>query len=342
MRRRTLGGTGISVSDHALGAMMLGTPGTNTDPDDCVRIIHRALDAGINLVDTADVYGDGASEEIVGRALKGRRDEVVLATKAGLPLGGDPNRQGGSRRWLTRALEDSLRRLGTDHVDLYQLHRPDPHTDLDETLATLSDFVRAGKVRAVGTSTFPAELQVEAQWTAERRGHVRPRTEQPPYSMLGRGVEAALLPTAQRYGLGVLVWGPLSAGWLSGRIRSAGDIDLSAGRTAIERHKFDVSLPHNARKLEAVRALTRLADEAGLELRHMALAFVRAHPAVTSVLLGPRTMQHLESLLTGTEVTLGADVLERIDAIVPPGTDVNPDDFYYTPPALADPALRRR
>ena len=340
MRRRILGGTGISVSDHGLGAMMLGL--TNTDHEDCVRIIHRALDAGINLVDTADAYGSGINEEIVGRALKGRRDQVVLATKASLPMGEDPNQRGNSRRWLTRALDDSLRRLGTDHVDLYQLHRPDPHTDIDETLSALTDFVRAGKVRAVGTSTFPAELQVEAQWTAERRGHVRPRTEQPPYSMLARGVEAALLPTAQRYGLGVLVWGPLSAGWLSGRIRSAGDIDLSSGRTAIERHKFDVSLPHNARKLEAVRALTELADEAGLELRHMALAFVRAHPAVTSVLLGPRTMEHLESLLTGSEVTLSADVLDRIDEIVPPGTDVNPDDFYYTAPAVADAALRRR
>ncbi|MFI8852564.1 aldo/keto reductase [Streptomyces sp. 891-h] len=340
MQRRILGGTGISVSDHALGAMMLGT--ANTDVDDCVRIVHRALDAGINLVDTADVYGNGASEEVVGRALKGRRDEVVLATKGHMPMGEDPNRSGNSRRWLTRALDDSLRRLGTDHVDLYQLHRPDPHTDIDETLGALSDFVRAGKVRAVGTSTFPAELQVEAQWAAQRGGHVRPRTEQPPYSILARGVEAALLPTAQRYGLGVLVWGPLSAGWLSGRIRSADDIDLSAGRTAIERHKFDVSLPGNARKLEAVLALSELAEEAGIELRHMATAFVRNHPAVTSVLLGPRTMEHLESLLTGAEVTLSTEVLDRIDEIVPPGTDLNPDDFYYTPPALADAALRRR
>ncbi|MBO8186533.1 aldo/keto reductase [Streptomyces spirodelae] len=340
MQRRILGGTGISVSDHALGAMMLGT--ANTDVDDCVRIVHRALDAGINLVDTADAYGNGASEEVVGRALKGRRDEVVLATKGHLPMGDDPNQSGNSRRWLTRALDDSLRRLGTDHVDLYQLHRPDPHTDIDETLGALSDFVRAGKVRAVGTSTFPAELQVEAQWAAQRGGHVRPRTEQPPYSILARGVEAALLPTAQRYGLGVLVWGPLSAGWLSGRIRAADDIDLSAGRTAIERHKFDVSLPGNARKLEAVLALGELAEEAGIELRHMATAFVRNHPAVTSVLLGPRTMEHLESLLTGAEVTLSTEVLDRIDEIVPPGTDLNPDDFYYTPPALANAALRRR
>ncbi|MDJ1134118.1 aldo/keto reductase [Streptomyces iconiensis] len=341
MEYRFLGGTGISVSEHALGAMMLGQ--TNTDHDDCVRIIHRALDAGINLVDTADVYaGAGLNEEIVGRALKGRRDDVVLATKGHMPMGEDRNMRGNSRRWLTRALDDSLRRLDTDHVDLYQLHRPDAHTDIDETLSALSDFVRAGKVRAIGTSTFPAELQVEAQWTAERRGHVRPRTEQPPYSILARGVEASLLPTAQRYGLGVLVWGPLSAGWLSGRIRSAADIDLSGGRTAIERHKFDPALPGNARKLVAVEKLSQLAEEAGMPLRHLATAFVRAHPAVTSVLLGPRTMEQLEGLLSGAEVKLSADVLDRIDEIVPPGKDLNRDDFYYTAPALTDPSLRRR
>lgn len=341
MEYRTLGGTGISVSDHGLGAMMLGH--SNTDEADCHRIIHRALDAGINLVDTADVYaGAGLNEEIVGRALKGRRAEVVLATKGHMPMGEDRNMRGNSRRWLTRALEDSLRRLGTDHVDVYQLHRPDPHTDIDETLSALSDFVRAGKVRAIGTSTFPAELQVEAQWMAERRGHVRPRTEQPPYSMLARGVEGALLPTARRYGLGVLVWGPLSAGWLSGRIRSAADIDLSGGRTAIERHKFDPAIPGNARKLEAVAALSKLAEEAGMPLRHLATGFVRAHPAVTSVLIGPRTTEQLEGMLSGAEVTLSADVLDRIDEIVPPGTDLNRDDFYYTPPPLADASLRRR
>lgn len=341
MQRRILGGTGMSVSDHALGAMMFGGL-SGTDDDEAVRIIHRALDAGINFVDTADVYSDGGSERVVGKALKGRRDDVVLATKGHLSMGPDANQGGNSRRWLTRALEDSLRRLGTDHVDLYQVHRPDPHTDIDETLAVLSDFVRSGKVRAVGTSTFPAEQLVEAQWTAERRGHVRFRTEQPPYSMLARGVEAAVLPTAQKYGAGVLTWGPLSAGWLSGRIRSAADIDLSGGRTAIERHKFDPDLPANARKLEAVTRLTKLAEESGLPLPHLATAFVRAHPAVTSVILGPRTMDHLDSLLAGADVTLSADVLDRIDEIVPPGTDVNRDDFYYTPPALADASLRRR
>ncbi|MET9292073.1 aldo/keto reductase [Streptomyces sp. NPDC003077] len=335
MKRRILGGTGISVSEYALGAMMFGAWG-NTDHDESVRIIHRALDAGINFVDTADIYSAGESEEIVGKALKGRRDDIVLATKFHNPMGPDDNHRGNSRRWIVRALEDSLRRLGTDHIDLYQVHRPDPATDIDETLSALSDLVRAGKVRAIGTSTFPAEQIVEAQWAAERRGHVRFRSEQPPYSLLARGIEAAVLPTAQRYGMGVLTWGPLSAGWLSGR-------DLSAsGRAALEQAKFDLSVPENARKAEAVTALSELAEEAGLPLPHLATAFVRSHPAVTSVIIGPRTMDQLDSLLDGAEVTLSEDMLDRIDEIVPPGTDLNKADAYYVPPALSDASLRRR
>ncbi|MGX7757663.1 aldo/keto reductase [Streptomyces angustmyceticus] len=335
MQRRILGGTGISVSEYALGAMMLGAWG-NTDHDDCVRIVHRALDAGINFVDTADVYAAGESEEIVGKALKGRRDNVVLATKFFNSMGPDANHGGNSRRWIMRAVEDSLRRLDTDYLDLYQVHRPDPATDIDETLSALSDLVRSGKVRAIGTSTFPAEHLVEAHWTAERRGHVRFRTEQPPYSMLARGVESAVLPTAQRYGMGVLTWGPLSAGWLSGRALSA------SSRAGMESRKFDLSVPENARKAEAVGALSEVAAQAGLTLPHLATAFVRAHPAVTSVIIGPRTLDQLDSLLDGAGVTLDADVLDRIDAIVPPGTDLNPADSYYQAPALADASLRRR
>ncbi|MGW8396670.1 aldo/keto reductase [Streptomyces lydicus] len=335
MQRRILGGTGISVSEFALGAMMFGAWG-NTDHDDCVRIIHRALDAGINVVDTADVYAGGESEEIVGKALKGRREDVVLATKFFNPMGPDANHGGNSRRWIVRTVEDSLRRLGTDHIDLYQVHRPDPATDIDETLSALSDLVRSGKVRAIGTSTFPAEQLVEAQWTAERRGHVRFRTEQPPYSMLARGIEGSVLPTAQKYGMGVLTWGPLSAGWLSGR-------DLSASsRAGLESQKFDLSIPENARKAEAVTALSKVAAEAGLTLPHLATAFVRSHPAVTSVIIGPRTGDQLESLLEGAGTTLDAATLDRIDAIVPPGTDLNRADLYYLPPSLTQPSLRRR
>ncbi|REK86694.1 aldo/keto reductase [Streptomyces inhibens] len=335
MQRRTLGGTGISVSEYALGAMMLGAWG-NTDHDDCVRIVHRALDAGINFVDTADIYAAGESEEIVGKALRGRREDVVLATKFFNSMGPDANHGGNSRRWIVRAVEDSLRRLDTDYIDLYQVHRPDPATDIDETLSALSDLVRSGKVRAIGSSTFPAEQIVEAQWTAERRGHLRFRTEQPPYSMLARGVENAVLPTTQRYGMGVLTWGPLSAGWLSGR-------DLStSSRAGLETLKFDLSIPENARKAEAVGALSKVAAEAGLSLPHLATGFVRSHPAVTSVIIGPRTLDQLDSMLEGSEVKLDADVMDRIDAIVPPGTDLNRADNYYVPPAVADPALRRR
>jgi aryl-alcohol dehydrogenase-like predicted oxidoreductase len=337
MERRVLGGTGISVSGFALGAMMFGAMG-NPDHDESIRMIHTALDAGINFVDTADVYSRGESEEIVGKALAGRRDDVVLATKFGLPVSGDPNRQGASPRWIARALEASLRRLGTDYVDLYQLHRPDYSTDLDETLGALSDLIRAGKVRAIGSSTFPADLVVEAQWVAERRGHHRFRTEQPRYSILSRAIEGTVLPAAQRHGMGVLTYGPLSSGWLSGRA------DPTRGhRTTFAPQVFDLNIPANQSKLEAVGALTKLATEAGLPLTHLATAFVRSHPAVTSVIIGPRTPAQLADLLAGANVVLSEEVLDQIDEIVRPGSELNTDDNYLaSSPALADPRLRRR
>ncbi|MET8784570.1 aldo/keto reductase [Streptomyces sp. NPDC004589] len=338
MKRRILGGTGMSVSEYALGAMMFGAMG-NTDHDESIRMIHTALDAGVNLIDTADVYSAGESEVIVGKALKGRRDEVVLATKFGLPMGEDANRRGGSARWIRRAVEDSLRRLDTDHIDLYQMHRPDPGTDVDETLGALSDLIRAGKVRAVGGSFFAPEETVEAQWTAERRGHHRLRTEQSPYSVLTRGVESRVLPTAQRYGMGVLTFGPLNSGWLSGRT------DPTAGHrnAGLGAKMFDLSRPGVRAKAEAVQKLGVLAAEAGLPLAHLAVAFVRAHPAVTAVLIGPRRPEQLDDLLAGADVELDGDVLDRIDAIVPPGVDVNPDDFYIDPtPPITDKRLRRR
>lgn len=337
MKRRILGGTGMSVSEFALGTMMLGAMG-NTDHDESVRMIHTALDAGINFVDTADVYSGGESEEIVGKALKGRRDDVVLATKFALPMGADANNSGGSPRWIIRAVEDSLRRLGTDHIDLYQMHRPDYATDLDETLSALSDLIRAGKVRAIGSSTFPADLIVEAQWVAERRGHHRFRTEQPRYSILTRIIEGNVLPAAQRHGMGVLTYGPLSSGWLSGRA------DPTSGhRVATAASAFDLAVPANQAKLAAVDSLTTLASDAGMPLPHLALAFVRSHPAVTSVLIGPRTPAQLDDLLAGADIELSADVLDRIDEIVPPGTEINPDDNYLAAsPALTDKHQRRR
>jgi aryl-alcohol dehydrogenase-like predicted oxidoreductase len=337
MKRRTLGATGMSVSEFALGAMMFGRMG-NPDHEDSIRIIHRALEAGINVIDTADVYSDGESEEIVGRAIKGRRDDLVLATKFGLPMGEDPNTGGGSRKWIVRAAENSLRRLGTDYIDLYQMHRPDHGTEIGETLAALTDLVRAGKIRAFGSSMFPAELMTHAQWVAERQGSYRFMTEQPMYSIFTRQREAAVFPTAQRYGFGVLTFGPLNGGWLSGRA------DPGAAHRASRRpSSYDPSTPAGQLKAAAVKELTAVADQAGLTLPQLATAFVRAHPAVTSVLIGPRTAAQLDGLLSGADIALTGDVLDRIDEIVPPGTDLDPGDNYAaTPPALADPRLRRR
>jgi aryl-alcohol dehydrogenase-like predicted oxidoreductase len=336
MKRRILGGTGISVSEFALGAMMFSSWG-DPDPVNGVRVIRQALDAGINFVDTADIYGDGESEEIVGKALRGRRDDVVLATKFHSSMGPDPNHSGNSRRWMMRAVENSLRRLDVDHIDLYQVHRPDPSTDIDETLSGLSDLVRSGKVRAIGTSAFAAEEIVEAQWVASQRGHVRFRTEQPAYSILARKLEADVLPTAQRYGMGVLTWGPLGAGWLSTR-----EFRPGVGRAKLEADRFDLTNPANEAKRVAVGKLTKVAADAGVPLTHLALAFVQAHPAVTSVLIGPRTPEQLADLVAGAGTVLDESIMDRIDEIVPPGTDLNPADRRHTPPALADKALRRR
>ena len=332
MQYRTLGRTGIKVSPYALGALALGTSIGNPDHDDSVRVIHKALDAGINFIDTADAYGE--SEVVVGKALRGRRDSVVLATKFGRPAGDDPNRQGASRRWVMTAAENSLRRLQTDYIDLYQLHRPDPGTDIEETLSALSDLIRSGKVRAIGASAMPASDIVEAQWTAERRGLQRFRTDQPPYSILSRGIEREVLPVAQRYGMGILVWGPLAQGMLTGRARKGQQTDLR--RAALFKAFSD------ERRLDAVEQIIPLAEEAGLPMTHLAMAFAIAHPAVTSAIIGPHTMDQLDDLLAGVGVTLTDEILDRIDEIVPPGTDVGTLDQAYVAPALLNPALRRR
>ena len=337
---RTLGRTGVSVSPLCLGTMMFGAWG-NADHEDSTRIIHRALDAGLNFVDTADVYSRGESEEIVGKALRGRRDGVVLATKFHGVMGDDPNEHGNSRRWILREVEASLRRLQTDWIDIYQVHRPDPACDIDETLGALTDLVRQGKIRYLGHSTFPAHQIVEAQWVAERRGRERFVCEQPPYSLLVRGVEAHVLPVCERYGLGVIPWSPLAGGWLSGRYREGREPPASTRAERIPR-RYDLTLPENRRKLEAAEAFARLAEEAGLTLIELAIAFVLRHPAVTSAIIGPRTMEQLESQLTATAVRLDDAILDRIDEIVPPGRNLNPVDAGYMPPAIAEPALRRR
>jgi aryl-alcohol dehydrogenase-like predicted oxidoreductase len=340
MDLRPLGRTGVHVSEFCLGAMMFGAWG-NPDHDESIRIIHAALDAGINFIDTADVYGAGESEEIVGKALAGgRRDDVILATKFHNPMGEDPNRRGNSRRWIVRAVEDSLRRLNTDWIDLYQVHRPDAGTDVDETLSALSDLVHQGKVRYLGSSTFPASQIVEAQWTAREQGFQRFVTEQPPYSVLVRAVEADVLPTCARHGIAVMTYSPLAGGWLSGRWRrdSGQQGSSRAGRLP---DRFDLANPYNQRKLDAVEELALLAEEAGLTLIQLAIGFAKTHPAVTSPLIGPRTMEQLETQLAAAGVALSDDVLDRIDAIVPPGTTINPADSSFDNPALA-PAPRRR
>ena len=341
MRYRTLGGTGIQVSAYCLGAMMLGEWG-NKDHDDGVRIVHAALDAGINFIDTADVYSQGESEEIVGKALKGRRDDVVLTTKVNFAMGPGRNISGNSRRWIRYEVEQSLRRLGTDRIDLYQIHRPDPRTDIEETLSVLTDLVHEGKVHTIGCSTFPAELIVEAHWAAERRGFERFRCEQPPYSLFARGIEASVLPVCERYGMGVIAWSPLAGGWLSGRYRHGETVDMNSGRASRLPQRYDPALPTNQRKLDLVDQLEAVASDAGVPLRHLALAFVVSHPAVTAAIIGPRTMDQLQDLISGSEVSLDDATVDRLDEIVPPGTNVNPADAGWQSESLTQAWRRRR
>lgn len=339
MQYRTLGRTGVQVSTLALGAMNFGAIGRTTQ-DEATAIVDTALEGGINLIDTADMYGQGESEVMVGQAIKGRRDDLVLATKATMPMGDERNHRGSSRRWLVKALDDSLRRLDVDHVDLYQVHRWDPATSDEETLSALTDLQRAGKIRAFGSSTFPAYRIVQAQWAARENHLSRYTTEQPSYSILQRGIEAHVLPVAQEYGLGVLAWSPLASGWLSGAVRAGREI--TTNRSAVLPQRFDLADPANQARLEAVEKLAKLADQAELSLIQLALGFVTAHPAVTSALIGPRTVEHLKSQLEAADTVLPADVLDEIDAVVAPGADLAAHEKFDTPPALLDPSLRRR
>jgi aryl-alcohol dehydrogenase-like predicted oxidoreductase len=340
MDRRVLGRTGVQVSPLCLGAMMFGAWG-EPDHDAGIRIIHRALDAGINFIDTADVYSRGESEQIVGKALSGgRRENVVLATKFHGTMGDDPNQAGNSRRWIINEVEASLKRLQTDWIDLYQVHRWDPWTDHEETLGALSDLVAAGKVRYIGSSTYPAAQIVRAQWVARDRRLERYICEQPPYSILARGIEADVLPVCVEFGMGAIAWSPLAGGWLSGRWRKGAE-DLTSRRAEMIPQRYDLSIPANQAKLEAADALARLAEEAGVSLIHLALAFVIGHQAVTAAIIGPRTMDQLESQLGATDVALDPALLDRIDEIVAPGTTLNPTDAGWTNPALEQAARRR-
>jgi aryl-alcohol dehydrogenase-like predicted oxidoreductase len=341
MEMHTLGSTGVRVSEYCLGAMMFGKIG-NPDHEACTSIINRALDAGVNFIDTADVYSQGESEEIVGKAIAGRRDDIVLATKVHAPMGRDPNMFGNSRRWIQREVENSLRRLGTDWIDLYQVHRPDEAVDVDDTLGALSDLVHQGKIRYAGSSTFPAEYIAEAQWVAERRGRERFRCEQPPYSILVREVERSVLPTCQRYGMGVIPWSPLAGGYLAGRYRKGVELppDSRMARRVGSQFEDEHQRAVHEQRLDVVEELLKVTADAGITITQLALAFVLEHPAVTSAIIGPRTMEQLDDLLAGVDVRLDADVLDRIDEIVPPGTSISGADPWQ--PRALSPRSRRR
>jgi aryl-alcohol dehydrogenase-like predicted oxidoreductase len=342
MEYRTLGRSGVQVGALALGTMMFGRGG-NRDAEQCVRMVHRAIDAGINLFDTADGYGLGDSEEILGRAVADRRDRALVATKCFFPRDGEVNRRGGSRRWIVRACDDSLRRLGLDHIDLYQLHRLDPATDIEESLGAMTDLVRAGKVRMVGTSAIAAHEVVELHWAAERARLVRPVSEQPMYSIFTRAVERAALPACERYGVGVIVYGPLNGGWLTGKYArdAPPDRGTRAARGFYSKQWWDFERAEIQRKFDLVDQLAALAHVAGLSLTHLALAFTLAHPAVTAAIIGPRDETQLDDLLAGADVRLSGDVLDEIDRIVPPATDVDPANEVSVDPALGVTARRR-
>ena len=342
MEYRTLGRSGVQVGAIALGTMMFGRGG-NRDADECVRMVHRSIDAGVNLFDTADGYGLGDSEEILGRAVADRRDHAIVATKCFFPHGRDPNRRGGSRRWIMQACDESLRRLGLDHIDLYQLHRLDPDTDPEESLGALTDLVRAGKVRMVGTSAASAHEIVELMWIADRSRTVRPVCDQPMYSIFTRAIERAVLPACQRYGVGTIVYGPLNGGWLTGKYTrdAPPDSGTRAARNFVTKQWWDFERAEIQRKFDVVDALQVLASESAIALSHLALAFTLAHPAVTAAIIGPRTIVQLDDLLTGADVRLDADVLDRIDALVAPGTDVDPANEVSFDRSLSRTHLRR-
>jgi 1-deoxyxylulose-5-phosphate synthase len=321
MEYRTLGRTGVKVSPLCLGAMNFGGP---TSEEDSIRIVHAALDAGINFVDTANVYTGGASERITGKALAGRRDKVVLATKFWNKMGDGPNDSGGSRFHIMQACEDSLRRLNTDHIDLYQIHRPDLNLPQDETLRALDDLVRQGKVRYVGTSTFPAWMIVESIHISEKAGLNRYVSEQPPYNLLDRRIENEVVPVCQRYGLAILPWSPLGGGVLAGKYPPNQQPPDGSRLATLTFYKERIS----DRAREVAHEMGQVAAAVGLTLPQLATLWVKDQPGITAPIIGPRTMEHLETALSILDKTLSADVAARLDELNPPGSAVA--DFFNT------------
>ena len=328
MEYRNLGRSGLKVPPLCLGAMMFGSWG-NTDHDECVRIIHRAMDAGVNFIDTANGYSEGESEVIVGKALRDRREEAVLATKVWAPVGPGPNQRGLSRKAIQEQVENSLRRLGTDVIDLYQIHRPDPTVPVEETLATLDGLVRQGKVRYLGLSTnhyegtglwekrFAAWEIVETLWISEKHGWERFVSLQPPYSILRRVMELEHFPMSLKHGIANIVWSPLEGGWLTGKYRRGYNPKDSA---RAEKWIGDVDNPKFQRRLDIVEKLLPLAEEKGVSLARFANAWALRHPAVTSAIIGPRTMEQLEDSLAALDIRITDEDAAKIDELVPPGT----------------------
>lgn len=322
MEYRSLGRTGVMVSPLCLGAMNFGGP---TGADESIRIINRALDGGINFIDTANVYNAGESERIVGRALKenGRRDQIVLATKVHGVVGEGPNERGDSRYHILRACEDSLRRLQTDRIDLYQLHRPPMTMPQDETLRAFDDLVHSGKVVYIGCSTHPAWMVMEALAVSEKYHLARYISEQPPYNLLDRRVENELVPLCQKYGLAVLPWSPLAGGVLTGRY-PPGEQYADGSRATRAGPVFQERISNRGRDV-AVK-VAEMAKPRGMTAAQFALLWLKDQPGVTAPIIGPRTMEHLESFLPLMDSKLDDADRPLFDALVHPGNAVA--DFH--------------
>lgn len=331
MNYRNLGQSGLRVSPLCLGTMMFGSWG-NADEKACIHIIHQALDSGVNFIDTANVYSSGESEEIVGKALKGRREQAVLATKVWGAMGDGPHQRGLSRKAIQEQVHHSLQRLQTDVIDLYQIHRPDPHTPWEETLSTLTDLVRQGKVRHIGCSTnhyagegewqkyLPAWEIVRTLAISDAHGYERFVSLQPPYSLLRRNMELEHFPMTQSLGLGTLVWSPLEGGWLTGKYRQGQANPGDSPRS--DKWVGDLENPQFEQRLEVVERLLQHTESRQMALAEFSLAWVLANPAVTSVIIGPRTTEQLESCLQAIDIQIGAEDRELIDRLVPPGSSV--------------------
>jgi aryl-alcohol dehydrogenase-like predicted oxidoreductase len=333
MRTARVGRSGLTVSKLCLGTWYFGGP---TPYDEALALMRAALDAGITFWDSSDHYNAGGSESAIGRGLVelGVRDDIVLATKVFYPMGPGPNERGGGRNWLVRELDAQLRRLQTDYIDVYMLHRSDFATPLDETIETLDGFVRAGKIRYWGTSTFPAWRAAEAWWRSEHRGWSHPICEEAPYNLLDRRVEGDRVRFMREYGLGFFTWSSIAGGILTGKYAVNANEAPPEGTRLKDMHKrYQTRLgPATLTKAQELAALAR---SAGLDPIHLAVAWVLQQDIVTSACIGPRTREQLAPYVQAVDVTLDRGILEEIDRIVPPGSAYA--DFHDTSEWLVGP-----